>query len=153
SVAFPATSRLIVMNFQEHQRGMANALVDAASKLGPTLALLLGGFLVASSGWRALFLVVGLGGLLWLPLWMWLVPSQKGTNTEASRRAIIPFSMLMKRAEFWGTALGFFALGYTWAFLLSWLPAYLEESRNFSKESMALAGSLPFFVMAVSSVF
>ena len=153
SVAFPATSRLIVMNFKEDRRGIANALVDAASKLGPTFALLLGGLLVASSGWRALFLVVGLGGLLWLPAWLWLVPSQKVETTESSPRTSIPFSMLMRRSEFWGTALGFFALGYTWAFLLSWLPAYLEESRNFSKESMALFGSLPFLVMAVTSVF
>lgn len=153
SVAFPATSRLIVMNFEEDRRGLANALVDAASKLGPTFALLLGGLLVATSGWRVLFLAVGLGGLLWLPLWLWLVPSQKASKTASSARASVPFGMLMKRPEFWGTALGFFALGYTWAFLLSWLPAYLEESRNFSKESMALFGSLPFFVMAVSSVF
>ncbi len=152
SVAFPATSRVIVMNFAEHRRGLANALVDAASKMGPTLALLLGGLLVANSGWRALFMVVGLGGMLWLPAWLWLVPSQKGPSTQADSQRNVSFADLTRCTAFWGTALGFFALGYTWAFLLSWLPAYLEESRNFSKESMALFGSLPFLVMAVASL-
>ncbi|MFI4877075.1 MAG: MFS transporter [Blastopirellula sp. JB062] len=154
SVAFPATSRIIVMNFAERRRGIANALVDAASKLGPTLALLLGGLLVASSGWRSLFLVVGLGGLLWLPAWIWLVPSQKREKTDSNTARVgnVSFTALLKRQEVWGTSLGFFCLGYTWAFLLSWLPAYLEESRNFSKESMALFGSLPFAAMAVTSI-
>ncbi len=152
SVAFPATSRLIVLNYPEDRRGLANAFVDAASKLGPTLAMLLGGLLVASMGWRALFLVVGLGGMLWLPAWLWLVPSQKSVEGKSSSRSSVPISELVQRQEFWGTCVGFFCLGYTWAFLLSWLPAYLEESRNFSKESMAIFGSLPFLAMAITSL-
>lgn len=153
SVAFPASSKLIVLNFEEHRRGLANALLDAASKLGPTFALLLGGLLVAGSGWRMLFLVVGLGGMFWLPAWLWLIPSQqKDAKQQATTRITVPVSALLRRQEFWGTCLGFFCLGYTWAFLLSWLPAYLEESRNFSKESMAIFGSLPFLAMAVTSI-
>ncbi|EAQ79262.1 MFS transporter [Blastopirellula marina] len=153
SIAYPATSRMIVMNFPERRRGIANALIDAATKLGPMLALLFGGLLVANSGWRSLFVVVGLGGLLWLPAWLWLVPSQQKPTIDAPKaRTNVPFSELFKRQEVWGTSLGFFCLGYTWAFLLSWLPAYLEESRHFSKESMALFGSLPFAAMAVTSL-
>lgn len=154
SIAYPATSRMIVMNFPERRRGIANALIDAATKVGPMLALLLGGLLVASSGWRSLFLVVGLGGMLWLPLWLWLVPSQEKPAIDAvvTPRATVPFSALFNRVEVWGTSIGFFCLGYTWAFLLSWLPAYLEDSRHLSKESMALLGSLPFAAMAVTSL-
>jgi len=154
SIAYPATSRMIVSNFPEQRRGIANALIDAATKLGPMLALLLGGLLVASSGWRSLFVVVGIGGMLWLPAWLWLVPSQaKGQgDAPAATIAKVPFAALLTRQEVWGTSLGFFCLGYTWAFLLSWLPAYLEESRGFTKESMALFGSWPFAAMAVTSI-
>ena len=35
SVAYPASSRIIVRNFPEERRGLANALVDAGAKLGP----------------------------------------------------------------------------------------------------------------------
>lgn len=155
SIAYPATSRMLVANFPEERRGFANALIDAATKVGPMLALLFGGLLVAQSGWRALFLVVGIGGMLWLPAWLWLVPSQeKPTEADAAKSAItkVPFAALLTRHEVWGTSLGFFCLGYTWAFLLSWLPAYLEESRGFSKESMALLGSLPFGAMAITAI-
>ncbi|SFI49465.1 MFS transporter [Planctomicrobium piriforme] len=153
SVAFPASSRVIVMNFKEDRRGIANALIDAASKLGPTISLLLGGLLVANHGWRMLFLVVGLGGMLWLPVWLYFVPSQHRAASGSHAHAGIGFGTLMSRREVWGTSLGFFCLGYTWAFLLSWLPAYLEESRGFTKESMAIFGSMPFAAMAATSIF
>lgn len=153
SIAYPATSRMIVMNFPERRRGLANALIDAATKVGPMLGLLCGGLLVDNAGWRALFIVVGIGGMLWLPAWLWLVPSQESVpHDHPSAPAKVPFWSLFHRQEVWGTSLGFFCLGYTWAFLLSWLPAYLEESRGFSKESMALFGSLPFAAMAVTSI-
>ncbi|WP_437191508.1 MFS transporter [Planctomicrobium sp. SH527] len=162
SVAYPATSRIIVMNFPEERRGLANALVDAASKMGPALSILFGGLIVANFGWRMLFYVIGLGSLLWLPFWLYLVPSQERAKPKdvspddvgyAEPIQKVRFAQLMQRREVWGTSLGFFCLGYTWAFLLSWLPAYLEEARGFSKESMAVFGSMPYGAMAITSIF
>src|SRR5262249_28784431 len=43
SVAYPACSRILATHFSEDQRGRANALVDAGSKAGPALGILLGG--------------------------------------------------------------------------------------------------------------
>jgi len=155
SVAYPATSRMIVMNFEEHRRGLANALIDAATKLGPALSLLLGGLLVSRYDWRVLFLVVGIGGLFWLPAWLILVPSQKKSPQQSGDRMTrqVGFRDLLVRREVWATSIGFFCLGYTWAFLLSWLPAYLEESRGFAKGTMAILGSLPFLSMAATAIF
>jgi MFS family permease len=153
SVAFPATSRIIVANFGEHQRGFANAMVDAGSKIGPALSMLLGGLVVAEYGWRALFLIVGLGSLFWLIPWLSMVPSQKpSASSEAVPRRATPIGKLLVRREVWGTSLGFFCLGYVWYFLVSWLPSYLEEERGFSKEDMSVYGSLPFWAMAATSL-
>ncbi len=157
SVAYPATSRLLAANYAEEQRGFANALIDAGTKLGPALSTLLGGLVIAHYGWRALFLVVGLGSLLWLVPWLWLVPSERrasAANTPApsSRGPVLPWTDLLARREVWVTSLGMFCLGYAWYFLLSWLPAYLVEERGFSKEDMALFGSLPFWAMAATSL-
>ena len=153
SVAFPATSRIIVANFPERRRGLANALVDAGSKIGPALSMLLGGLVVAEYGWRALFLIVGLGSLFWLIPWLTLVPSQRPSSlSETGQRRATPISELILRREVWGTSLGFFCLGYVWYFLVSWLPSYLEEERGFSKEDMSIFGSLPFWAMAATSL-
>ena len=156
SVAFPATSRVIVENFAEHRRGFANALVDAGSKIGPATSVLLGGLIVAYWGWRAMFLILGIASLLWLVPWIALVPSHRVRMEEAPEGADVHshvgFAQLLIRREVWGTSLGFFCLGYAWYFLVSWLPAYLEEERGFSKEAMAIFGSLPFWAMAATSL-
>jgi MFS family permease len=158
SVAYPATSRLLAANYAEEQRGFANALIDAGTKIGPALSTLLGGLVVAHYGWRALFLFVGIGSLLWLIPWLWLVPSEKRVAMGSSvatppRESGVAWPVLLVRREVWVTSLGMFCLGYAWYFLVSWLPAYLVEERGFSKEDMAVFGSLPFWAMAVTSLF
>ena len=74
SVAYPAYSRILARDVPEDRRGFANALVDAGSKIGPALSTLAGGLLVGRFGWRALFLGMGLGGLLWLIPWILIAP-------------------------------------------------------------------------------
>ena len=156
SVAFPATSRVIVENFAEHRRGLANALVDAASKVGPALSVLSGGLIVARWGWRAMFVFVGAASLFWLVPWLALIPSPEKrvpeTTEDPGGRPGVGFGRLLACRAVWGTSLGFFGLGYAWYFLVSWLPAYLEEDRGFSKEAMAVFGSLPFWAMAGTSL-
>jgi MFS family permease len=155
SVAYPATSRILAANYPEEQRGFANALIDAGSKIGPALSMLLGGLVVANYGWRILFLLVGLGSLLWLIPWIWLVPSEKrlaAPENVTKQETAVEWGSLLVRREVWGTSLGMFCLGYAWYFLVSWLPSYLEEERGFSKEEMAIFGSLPFWAMAVTSL-
>ena len=152
SVAYPATSRIIVENFAERRRGLANALVDAGSKVGTALSVLLGGLVVAQWGWRAMFFVLGAASLAWLVPWLVLAPSSRRTGATSGPASSVGFAQLLARREVWGTSLGFFCLGYAWFFLVSWLPAFLEEGRGFSKEKMAVFGSLPFWAMAVTSI-
>lgn len=156
SVAYPATSRILAENFPEERRGFANALVDAGSKLGPALSTLVGGLVVAHFGWRMLFIAAGLASLLWLIPWLGLVPSQRSlaTGNAASARPVANVTLpeLFVRPEVWGTSIGMFCLGYVWYFLISWLPSYLVEERGFSKEAMAVLGSLPFWAMALTSL-
>ena len=150
SVAYPAASKVIVQNFAEERRGLANALVDAGAKVGPGLSTLLGGLAVNAYGWRALFIFVGLGSLLWLIPWL-LVAKSDAPVTPSAQITGPRWSELLRRWTVWGTSIGMFALGYVIYFLLSWLPSYLVSERGLSMTSMALLGSLPFWAMAASS--
>ena len=53
SVAYPSYSRIIAGSFPERHRGTAIALVDAGSKSGPALGILIGGLMINHYGWRA----------------------------------------------------------------------------------------------------
>ena len=152
SVAYPAYSRILARDFPEHRRGLANALVDAGSKVGPALSTLAGGLLVSRFGWRALFLGMGIGGLLWLAPWIFFAPSGAESAPLKSRGRPTSMRQILRRREAWGACLGMFSLGYVWYFLLSWLPSYLVSERGLSMRNMAMLGSLPFWAMAATSV-
>jgi MFS family permease len=151
SVAYPATSKILAREFPESRRGLANALVDAAAKVGPGLSTLAGGVLVSRFGWRPLFLGVGIASLLWLV--PWLLTAHEGTDKAEPGDEVSPSTwQILRRREAWATYLGMFALGYGWYFLLSWLPSYLVRERGFSLASTALLGSVPFWGMAGATV-
>lgn len=161
SVAYPAISRLVVENYPEEQRGLVNSLIDAGSKIGPALSILVGGLIVDSIGWRPLFITLGLGGILWLIPWTIWIPNRSKplNNDEASAD---PFSQtesvrpswaeVLAHRSVWGTSLGMFSLGYVWYFLLTWLPSYLIEIHHFDLKQTAILAALPFLAMAVTTV-
>ncbi len=151
SVAYPASSRIIVRNFSESQRGVANALVDAGAKMGPALSTLLGGLAVSAWGWRAMFVTVGLASVVWLI--PWLLVSQPDDSSRSGESDAAPgWSELLRRREVWSTSAGMFSLGYVTYFLLTWLPTYLVTERGLSMKTMAILGSLPFWAMAGSTL-
>ncbi len=156
SVAYPAISRLLVENFREEQRGIANSLIDAASKIGPAFSILAGGLLVDRFGWRMLFITLGVGGVVWLLPWYRWAPSRPHPPDPsieiamANRRPSI-WEVLRHRSV-WGTSLGMFSLGYVWYFLLTWLPSYLVDVHNFNLQQTAFLAALPFLAMAIATV-
>ncbi|MGH9664274.1 MAG: MFS transporter, partial [Bryobacteraceae bacterium] len=63
------------------------------------------------------------------------------------------FLDILRRRSAWGTFVGLFAGNYAWYFLLTWLPSYLLMERHYTTERMAWLGSLPFWGVAVSTIF
>lgn len=154
SVAYPSYSRILVNHFPEHHRGFANALIDAGTKAGPALGALLGGLFMKEYGWRAFFLVLGFGSLLWLIPWALWSRALPGSN-RADGRPVLPSPgiwEIVRRRPVLGTAFGLFSTNYFWYFLITWLPAYMEKERHFDKSRMAVFASLAFLAVALSSV-
>lgn len=151
SVAYPACSKFLAREFPEERRGFANAAIDAGTKLGPALSILLGGLVVGRFGWRSLFVIVGLGSLLWLIPWFAWTSRGSRISPDATEQGPGWLQLLRKR-QMWGTALGMFALGYAWYFLLSWLPSYLVRERGLSTADMSFLGSIPFWGMAAAAL-
>ncbi len=150
STAYPAYSKIFAARLDERQRGVANALIDAGSKIGPALGMVVGGLLVARLGWRPFFLALGLGGLLWLPLWFRWMP--RGAVSAASQTAVSPsVSAILRHRAIFATFTGHFCGNYLWYFLLTWLPYYLIHERHYSMEAMATVGALPALASAVAT--
>jgi MFS transporter, ACS family, D-galactonate transporter len=152
SVAYPAYSRILA-TYPERNRGLANALIDAGTKAGPALGTLLGGLLMAKYGWRAFFIGLGLGSLIWLIPWLFLMPRGEAAPARESDGTAPTIRDILRQRSAWFSFLGLFCSNYFWYFMVTWLPAYLEKERAFPKEKMAVLGSLAFLTVAVSTVF
>jgi MFS transporter, ACS family, D-galactonate transporter len=150
SVAFPSYSNIMGTYFTEARRGFPNALVTAGLSLGPAVGILIGGTVVGRFGWRPFFLVLGLGGLVWLAPWFAWMPRKISPPHAAVKHGIGIAAILQQRSA-WGTCLGQFCINYFLYFLLTWLPTYLNRSRGFSMNDVAKYGSLLFLMSAIAA--
>ena len=181
SVAYPCYSRIFATLPQEN-RGRANALIDAGTKLGPATGAFVGGLLLVHFGWRVLFLALGAGGLLWVLPWMALMPephpvarggephpvakggdkdgapdiphpvARSGDKDGAPRQDLPSIGKLLRLPEAWGAFLGHFCGNYFFYFLLAWLPNYLSGEEKLGIGAMSRLTSGVFLLIAASTL-
>ncbi len=155
SIAYPAYSKMIVISFPEQVRGTANALIDAGSKLGPAIGVVLGVKMIEWFSWRGMFVIIGGVSLLWLIPWCLIanrLPQRIPADSPGSQKSPTLREIASQRA-LWGSSLGLFGGNYTWFVFLNWLPYYFESQRHYTRDRLALFGSLPFWTVAASSLF
>ncbi|MCX7604785.1 MAG: MFS transporter [Bryobacteraceae bacterium] len=141
SVAFPAYSKILVRAFPEHERGMANSILDACTKLGPAFGVYFAAWFMQEFGWRPFFLATGFGALAWLPFWLRYAPAQlPGSHSEDGSEAASArgpgWRELLSSRTVWATFLGLFCHNYNWYLLLTWLPTILVRERGFTMAGM-----------------
>jgi MFS transporter, ACS family, D-galactonate transporter len=151
SIVFPSCSKILSTHFAEKRRGFANAILMAGLSLGPALGILIGGVVIARFGWRPFFVTLGLASLLWLVPWLAWMPRRPNLPGPALSQQM-GFLRILRERSAWGTCLGQFCINYFLYFLVTWLPSYLVRGRGFSANEMAKAGSLVFFMSAVSAM-
>ena len=151
SIAYPSYSRLLANYFPEERLGVANALIDAGTKLGPALGTLLGGWLMIVYGWRVFFVGLGAGSLIWLIPWLLWMPRGKGAEMREHPESMPGAWDILRQRAAVCTALGLFCSNYFWYFLVTWLPLYLQNERHFSTGRMTAVASSAYFAIALSA--
>ena len=76
SVAYPCYSRVFAGLLRRNTVDwLRTRWIDVGTKLGPAIpGAFVGGLLLVHVGWRMLFVVIGIGGLLWVLPWIKLMP-------------------------------------------------------------------------------
>jgi MFS family permease len=150
SISFPGSSKIIARHLPAESRGIANAAVAAGIALGPAVGTLIGGLILASFGWRVMFVTFGLMTLIWVAPWQRLVGALDvaAHETNAVR---VPVRALIGKWPLWAMAIGHCAGNYCFYFLLAWLPLFLTQSRGFSIPEMTLLATLGYAVQGASA--
>lgn len=150
SVVFPASGKIIARHVPAEGRGLANAWCAAGIALGPALGTLVGGMILATLGWRAIFIVFGLATLLWLAPWRRVV-DRLAVSGEDRREPMAPVGGLLRRWALWAVGIGHACGNYGFYFLLAWLPLFLVQQRGLSIAQMTMLATLGYAVQAVAA--
>ena len=151
SIAFPGSSKIIAHHVPPERRGMANAVVSTGIALGPAAGTLAGGMILATYGWRAIFIVFGLVTLLWLIPWFLAVRSAEAAD-KAGAQPSVPLRRLVRQWPLWSMSIAHFASNYGFYFILTWLPLYLIQSRGLSIGQMTLLATLGYAAQAIAAL-
>jgi ACS family D-galactonate transporter-like MFS transporter len=151
SVAFPSYCKILAKHFPEALRGRANSFISAGIAGGPAFGIFFGAMLIARYGWRPFFIGLGLFSLLWVPPWKRWMPNGPGLDVSSTAQTPGLLEILKQRSA-WGTFVGLFAFNYLSYFLLTWLPSFLVNERNFSMQKMGTIGGIAYLLLALSAL-
>src|SRR5271155_3095506 len=156
---FPTCARVVRDWFNPRDRGLATGVFNCASSLGTAIAVPLLTYLMLSFGWRAMFVVMGVAGLIVAALWyafyrnpdgVALTSAENAYRTQGDppgQRTKVTFrewKLLFRFRTTWGMIFGYFGCIYlTWIYT-AWLPGYLEIQRHMSVKYTGWAAAIPF---------
>jgi ACS family hexuronate transporter-like MFS transporter len=154
----PAAGKAIHRFLKPEERGLGNAINQLAVSLGLVLAPPIATVVWARSGWRAAFIVTGVLGLAWIPLWRWALthaPAFAASDTEASiggrpvrdpRLWLLAVANALSMAPYFlWTNFTTFYLKDVWRMTLAqaawyaWIPPVLGAAGGFSGGWLSLA--------------
>jgi len=101
SVAFPAYSKIIAVNFRESQRGIAKILGSVGKGAGPAAATFFGGLLISRFGWRMFFVALGASSLLWLIPWVRWMPSVVPSRSQTFAQSWAAIAEVARERSLW----------------------------------------------------
>lgn len=161
--AYPNASCVVSRWFPPQQRARAQGIVFLASRLGGALSPLLVLPLLANWGWRSVFYVFSLLGVIWAAWWWRFFRNlpQDHPRTNAAEAALIgappargvriPAGRLLASGNFWAIlgAYHFFCYASNW--YLFWTASYLASQKGWESSQLAAYTALPFLLAALAN--
>lgn len=164
---FSSSARVVRDWYNVRNRGLATGIFNCSSTLGPTIAPPLLTVLMLSFGWRWMFLIVGIAGVLVAAVWFLIYREVREAKLTAEEQAILDdgqppsvahaitfreWRRLFTYRMTWGLLLGFFGIVYLLWLFQAWLPGYLEMQRHMSLQKTGWVAAIPFAFGVVGSI-
>ena len=166
--AWPNAARTFSRWIPAGERGRVQGIFFMGAHFAGGITPLLVAALEPRLGWRGVFLFFGALGFLWAAWWLrWFRDEPAGhpsvSNEElrlivknrteaASHSPRLLWRVLPRNRDLQALCASYFANGYGFYFLITWLPSYLEEQRGFAKTSLSLFAGLPLLLSLFADV-
>ncbi|WP_159793567.1 MFS transporter [Puerhibacterium puerhi] len=164
----PNSSKITTAWFPREERGQAAGIWDSGSKWGSAIAPPLLTVLSLALGWRAMFLIIGLAGIvLAAAFWaFYRAPEDSKRLSEEEYRHILagrddastpkqhlPWAKFFTYRQTWGMMLGFFTSIWIWNIFITFLPLYLQDSLGISIAGSGWVAAVPYLAAAVAAIY
>jgi ACS family hexuronate transporter-like MFS transporter len=145
--AFPAGAKAVTEWFPKKERALATGIFNSGGNIGAIVTPILVPAIVLSMGWRWAFIITGVMGFIWLPLWLLLYRKPEvHPRVNAAELAIINqdppdvvhkigWGKLLTIRETWAYAIGKLAIDPIWWIYLYWLPDFLHKRHGLDLKS------------------
>ena len=157
---FPTNAKLTSYWFPKKERGLATGVWDSSSKWGPALAPPILVAIQMAYGWRSLFFITGVIGIVFILIFMKFyrnpdkskllskqemayIQEDGGGSEQNIQSSKIKWRALFKYRSVWGMILGFFCTIWIWNIFLNFLPLYLLKTQKISFSSLGFYASIP----------
>jgi len=165
---FPASARIARDWFNVRDRGLATGLWNSSSTLGTAISAPLLTVLMLNFGWRWMFAMMGVAGLVVAALFyvvyreprqIALTAEENAYRTEGDesdpRADPVTWAEWKRLFAFrttWGMLVGYFGTIYvTWIYT-AWLPVYLEQERHLSISRTGWVAAVPYVFGVAGSI-
>ncbi|MBJ7556989.1 MFS transporter [Marinomonas spartinae] len=169
---FPGQTGAIANWLSGRERGRALGYSLVAVPISLAIGAPIVSYITALTGWREMFLILGVVSLLWMPLW-WILfrnhPKDSNKVNEAEMAIIADkethdrdpdapvvehkptsWAKLLTNGTLLANYWAFFVFGYFLFFFMSWLPGYLEKTFKLSITSVGWFSAAPWVAAAVA---
>jgi MFS family permease len=156
---FPAATTAMSRWVPKENRGFAQGITHAFSRVGNAVAPALVVFIMTTHGWRESFYIFGVFSLVWVLVWAFVFTEhpEKHPRITAEELAILPPVKKSTPKIPWGplfkrmlpVTIVYFCYGWTLWLFLSWIPQYFLHSYDLDIKKSALFASSVFFAGVV----
>ena len=160
SANWPGATKAVAEWFPRRESGWAVALFDSGSSIGAAVAPFIVLWVYKASGsWRPAFIITGILGFLWIPLFrlIYRSPEAHPRLSDEERRDILDnrgtpdaaaaptlgYRTLLRLPQTWAIVIGKALTDPVWFLITDWLAIFLV-SRGFALEDSLLAFWVPF---------
>jgi ACS family D-galactonate transporter-like MFS transporter len=164
--SYPINNRIVTSWFPDNERASAIALYVSGQFIGLAFLTPVLVTLQAAVGWRGLFVVTGLVGLVWALVWYLFYRDplehpkanqneldyieqgggvfQKKTDASKQIWTRENFKQVFSSKTLWGVYIAQFCVNATLWFFLTWFPSYLVDYRGLDFIKSGYLASVPF---------
>lgn len=141
AAGIPAAGKAIHQYLQPAERALGNAVNQAGVSLGLILAPPIATYLAVRAGWRQAFVITGILGLIWIPIWQWA--SRRAYAAPAPKLEAAAGSALLRDRRLWAfvAANALSMIGYSlWT---NWTTLFLVEAHGLTLVEAAWYAWIP----------